>query len=671
MNNEFKKTSQGEVTRYVLESASGGGTSAGGVASVSMPIGGTRKRGDNLIAQEGDKIIVPVTQKPRLGPLKPQTGGGAHRDKKKEKKQGQEKHKKPYFEDHEIQMASSELQSIAKDAVNLLSLVRKYSEQDGLDAWQQSKITKAADYLNAVLQSISGEQGMAEGGDSFQSQFDKKNAKVMKPANPVQFVKREINNNCERDGCAPGELNRNILAGIAQQSGLSLRDVLRIRNMMDPVMQQGVAAGSLNEFDSGEGGFGPFKLYKGSPHHYDHIDTFSSLDDAEEEMEFQKDMAAQEGSVDYYKIIDGTGEEVGGFDPDNAYDNMRRGSKIQHRKPGEQGMAEGSAHGYNVVRYYEKTSNLKKLTNWLCKEAGLEKNAPVYFDDVDLVYGDKTIVPGALVNPKLKFNDLLTALVRATGGQGKQNVDGVYREQDMAEAPIEMDPAEPMNPMIHGHQGANPAKLQYRMMRAAAQLKDLAQRAEQGSAIGWETIARQFDELAMNVEQIKHALEELAAKRKKGGIGSRGIDPNIGEDHSSVTGGRGQGGYDTYSNTRHGRGVAEVSDATKDSYKEKATQQVKDLKPHAKKGEYKDIAKNMIARREKGLARVSEDEYMMELAGKLAEKISANAPTDVWVKDFQKANPNKYHQFKNKTPAKKAQMAVAASYAAKNPSKKK
>ena len=234
-----------------------------------------------------------------------------------------------------------------------------------------------------------------------------------------------------------------------------------------------------------------------------------------------------------------------------------------------------------------------------------------------------------------------------------------------------MDPAEPMNPMIHGHQGANPAKLQYRMMRAAAQLKDLAQRAEQGSAIGWETIARQFDELAMNVEQIKHALEELAAKRKKGGIGSRGIDPNIGEDHSTVTGGRGQGGYDTYSNTRHGRGVAEVSDATKDSYKEKATQQVKDLKPHAKKGEYKDLAKNMIARREKGLARVSEDEYMMELAGKLAEKIPANAPTDVWVKDFQKANPNKYHQFKNKTPAKKAQMAVAASYAAKNPSKKK
>jgi hypothetical protein len=64
------------------------------------------------------------------------------------------------------------------------------------------------------------------------------------------------------------------------------------------------------------------------------------------------------------------------------------------------------------------------------------------------------------------------------------------------------------------------------------------------------------------------------------------------------------------------------------------------------------------------------DEYMESLARKLAEKIPANAPTDVWVQDFQKADPNKYHQFKNKTPAKKAQMAVAASYAAKNPSKK-
>lgn len=52
MSNEFKKITSPNETRYVLESASGGGTSAGGIASVSSPMGGVRKRGDNLIAQE-------------------------------------------------------------------------------------------------------------------------------------------------------------------------------------------------------------------------------------------------------------------------------------------------------------------------------------------------------------------------------------------------------------------------------------------------------------------------------------------------------------------------------------------------------------------------------------------------------------------------------------------
>ena len=44
---------------------------------------------------------------------------------------------------------------------------------------------------------------------------------------------------------------------------------------------------------------------------------------------------------------------------------------------------------------------------------------------------------------------------------------------------------------------------------------------------------------------------------------------------------------------------------------------------------------------------------------------------DTWKSTFQHADPNKYHQFKNKTPEKVRQMAIAASYGAKNPSKKK
>ena len=99
----------------------------------------------------------------------------------------------------------------------------------------------------------------------------------------------------------------------------------------------------------------------------------------------------------------------------------------------EQGVAEGSAHGYNVAKWYEKNGDQLKLSKWLRKEAGLPKDAKVYFDDADLVYGDQTIVPSALVNKSLKFNDLLTALVNATGGSSKEKVDGVYRTSDVAE----------------------------------------------------------------------------------------------------------------------------------------------------------------------------------------------------------------------------------------------
>jgi hypothetical protein len=42
-------------------------------------------------------------------------------------------------------------------------------------------------------------------------------------------------------------------------------------------------------------------------------------------------------------------------------------------------------------------------------------------------------------------------------------------------------------------------------------------------------------------------------------------------------------------------------------------------------------------------------------------------PLDYWKDRFQTANPNQYHQFKNKTPEKKDQMATAALYKARQP----
>ena len=50
------------------------------------------------------------------------------------------------------------------------------------------------------------------------------------------------------------------------------------------------------------------------------------------------------------------------------------------------------------------------------------------------------------------------------------------------------------------------------------------------------------------------------------------------------------------------------------------------------------------------------------------EKIPANAPVDVWIQDFEKSTAP---QFRGKNKAKRRQMAIAASYGAKNPKKKK
>lgn len=73
--------------------------------------------------------------------------------------------------------------------------------------------------------------------------------------------------------------------------------------------------------------------------------------------------------------------------------------------------------------------------------------------------------------------------------------------------------------------------------------------------------------------------------------------------------------------------------------------------------------------------RMMEDGYISELYSRLGEKLAKNAPVKTYIDDFAKAaktpNAKGHHQFKNKSPEKVRRMAIAASYAAKNPSKKK
>jgi hypothetical protein len=103
----------------------------------------------------------------------------------------------------------------------------------------------------------------------------------------------------------------------------------------------------------------------------------------------------------------------------------------------------------------------------------------------------------------------------------------------LLETPIDMT-GDPNDPVVYGHEKANPMSLKGRIVQARNQLKELAQLAESDDLIAWEKITRlakggMFMGLEQNLEQIRHGIEELAAKRKQGGIASRGIDKNIGE----------------------------------------------------------------------------------------------------------------------------------------------
>jgi hypothetical protein len=194
--------------------------------------------------------------------------------------------------------------------------------------------------------------------------------------------------------------------------------------------------------------------------------------------------------------------------------------------------------GYTAATFVAGSDRLEDMKNLLTQYNGVEGKAHGFykFDVIDFASsGDREDgaegVAGVSASGarSAAANNDFEGFQEATGaGELAKPLFAAVRKgmginEDISEAPIEMDPADPMDPMIHGHDKANPAKLKYRMLRAAGQLKDLAARAENASPAEWQIMARQFDELKMNMEQIRHALEELGKIKSKGGIRSRGI----------------------------------------------------------------------------------------------------------------------------------------------------
>jgi len=405
MNKEFKITKGKSQTVYTLESASSGGTSSGSIASVSSPMGGVRKRGGNLIAQEASKDKVPASTPRNFVAKNAKTGGaGAHKDKKKEQKQGNAKHKKPYME--ELQDRLADLKSKVVEGYKVVPGIDKerYQERPGLEGPFHTKSGKVvyydkregkyydpdSDFYISHDDWQAMNQGVAEAA-KWRTHPDAHDLDTDGSYIPKGGIKSD--NLAIRQGASKtqSEKDPKSMAGMfghkyAKKHGVPTKQLMK-NIPLDK--SKGVAEGSLQEFDPGEGGFGPFKLFKGDRHRMSHIGTYKSLQDAEDELEFQKDLAADEGSVDYYKIIDGTGEQVGGFDPDASYDAMRSSSKIKYRKSGEQGVAEGEKvdrQASHITKSMMKKGKSKKDAEgiaWAHIKHPKNESVDPYFESLD------------------------------------------------------------------------------------------------------------------------------------------------------------------------------------------------------------------------------------------------------------------------------------------------
>tara|TARA_A100001388_G_C28719505_1_gene475628 strand:+ start:190 stop:1035 length:846 start_codon:yes stop_codon:yes gene_type:complete len=85
--------------------------------------------------------------------------------------------------DHEVQMARSDLYKIAKYSIKLHEMLKTVDEQQGIEGWVQSKITKAADYMGSVYHHLDYEmkfdemtEGVKTPGDSH---YNKEKAKEL------------------------------------------------------------------------------------------------------------------------------------------------------------------------------------------------------------------------------------------------------------------------------------------------------------------------------------------------------------------------------------------------------------------------------------------------------------------------------------------------------------
>ena len=219
-------------------------TTAGAIATVNSPLGGTQSRGNPSI-YGGKKVGTLFKGKKTSAPYANSINESAELSEAHLEEEdiivvpGQGRGRKNGFiphgksrVDHEVEMARSDLFSAAKNAQQVYSMIKDVSEDEGLDGWVQEKIIKANDYLNTIREYLEGKQvqGVTENnqrGDSLVTD----SLKIMKGG--------EVSDAVSALTTVLGNREYNSRRGFYN---------FYIKQMIDMYGQQGVAEGSRNAY---------------------------------------------------------------------------------------------------------------------------------------------------------------------------------------------------------------------------------------------------------------------------------------------------------------------------------------------------------------------------------------------------------------------------------------
>ena len=561
MTSEFKKIKDNTDTRYVLETATSGGTSAGAIASVPGGVGKVQKRG-NLLAQEEKK----EAPKPRNFVAKNAKMGGAgqHKDKKKAVKQGNAKHKKPFMEGED-------------------------GEEQGYTLGKVLPFPDFIKQLSATLRTSNLNWKMTKRDDSvflFSAPNDHNIHNMLMIAVVHNGWVSATNGVVYPDGQSSMDDKQELPMTVASVSEIAQGAIqsyhsLDLSDYADDLGEQGMAEGDNSEYDD-EAGMAHSNLFTTARAVMGLLKTIEDKDNLPEWVQ-EKIAKAEMMLVGVWDYLQSQKEQ--GIDP-----------KVE---------------GYG--RYDRRDAYQRDYDHSV---AGMDRGNNHRDDERhDLDPSDWYIVK-----------------------DGKMYKTSVYPRQEQ-------------EAMSRGYSRTREeAKAKASEQSVAEGVSDYQKVIRQGTKAHLAGKTELTNPYSKGTEEHKtwYTGWKLSSRRNEpSGRTQQGVAEGLGKDIKRLATGK-----DVKS--RAGQEIAKSQDASMKGDN-------KTSKKHFDR--YDKLDK--LANKEHGVA--EGDTYIESWA----EKLAATADVGDWVTDFKAADPNKYHQFKNKTDIKKQQMAVAAYYDSKQPKSKK